>query len=141
MTLNKVRLKEVSLVARALYANDIDYLRTVNANISTALDLQVGVATQLSENAVAYKVIDDGGALIGFFSTVRGSKEVRVFFIKKSARIPQYIAAFWVIVSQTLFGEIYESVSDNNVVNISDYLKNNFSILAPNSGYGKQLIF
>lgn len=139
MYLNKVRLKDVSLIARALYANDTDYLRTVNPNISQALDLEVGAAIALSEGAIAYKIIDDGGALIGFFSTIKGSHEVRVFFVKKNARLPDYLAAFWRLVSQTLFGGIYASISDNNVENISPFLKDNFSILEPYSSYGKNL--
>lgn len=143
MILSKVRIRDLKLVSRALFANDMVFLGSVNINTALALDTVVAasVARSLSSGAINYKVLDENGSLFGFFTTVRGSLIIKEYYIKETARTPEYFKAFWLVMQQTVVGKIYESVTDLNISNLSDYYKNKFTPISKSLSYGVDFSF
>lgn len=137
----KVRTKDIALITRALYGDDLEFLATKDRDTNKALDIAVKEVVDSSGNSFFFKVIDLNGALVGFFMVPMKNaiKNTQFFFIKKSARIDQYYQEFYKLVSETVYGELTQSLTRFNIENIDLILKNKFVIPGPYKKFGTNI--
>lgn len=135
MQLLKVRTSDGSKIARALYADDKDYLLERGPDLNISLDSAVQSVEDQLDSSFFFKVTDRGGALIGFFQVPLNStqKNTLHFFIKKTARTSAYYSDFFKLVSETIYGEVYQSLGSLNIEGIDNLLASKFTI--PLSSY------
>jgi hypothetical protein len=137
----KVRTKDVDLITRALYGEDLEFLSTIDKNSNLALDSAVEDVVSNSSKSFFFKVLHVDGALIGFFMVpmVNVNKNTQFFFVRKTARIPEYYKEFYKLVSETIYGQITQSLTKFNIENINVILKDKFVIPGPYMKYGTKI--
>lgn len=137
----KVRTKDIELIVRSLYGEDVDFLLTKGKDLNKSLDQAVKDVLDNSSNSFFFKVEHKDGGLIGFFMVpmINTNKNTKFFFIKKSARIQSYYVDFYKLVSETIYGELTQSLTKFNIQNIDLILKNKFVIPGPYKNFGTNI--
>lgn len=142
MELLKVRTTDSREIAMALYTNDTGFLALLDPDPVQAMTIALSYVDYNMVDGVFYKVQGGNGELIGFFIVFpkeKSQKKVKLFYIKETARVPEYQKAFYELMSQTIYGEVYASLSRLNIDNIDVILKDKFTILEPYKPYGSIL--
>jgi len=142
MILNKVLEQDRELVIRAIYCEDLEFLKRYHQSAGQGLDVAVKDTLQnISPEADFFRVETTEGALVGFFGLdgpVEENKYVlQGFHVRIQFRVTEYLAAFWELVRQTIDNEFYTSVSQNNVKAAVHLLKNGFTIVGSPEYEGK----
>lgn len=140
MKLIKVRTSDVQSIVRSLCADDYGFItsKAGTDDPSLKLDAWVKEILLLSVSSYFFKVQDETGSLIGFFISPfdNPDKLTKFFYIKKSARTDEYYSAFYTLVSETVYGQINQSLSTVNVEDMNSLLQENFTILGPYKPHG-----
>ncbi len=139
MKLIKIRTSDAELVTRALYGDDLSYLQTFDKDINKALDTRVAAVKAAALVGMFFKIQDMGGALMGFFTTDYINDNTSFFYIKKTARTQEYYQDFYKLVSETLFGNLRQSLGSVNVSDINSILSSTFVIPGPYKAYGTRI--
>jgi hypothetical protein len=142
MELLKVRTSDSKEIAMALYTNDTGFLALLDPDPVQAMTIALSYVEYNMADGVFYKVQGEGGELIGFFIVfpkAKAQKKIKLFYIKENARTPEYQKAFYELMSQTIYGEVYASLTRLNIPNIDVILKDKFTILEPYKPYGSIL--
>lgn len=137
----KVRTKDVELIIRSLYGDDVEFLSTKGKDLNSALDTAVKEVLGVSPYSFFFKVLHVNGGLVGFFVVpkINNNKNTLFFYIKKSARNPEYLKSFYKLISETIFGELTQSLTKFNIENIDLILNNTFIIPGPYKNFGTNI--
>jgi hypothetical protein len=129
--LHKVRVGDFAGVVRAVYADeDFSFLDQYGTD-SNGLDLCVQKAIENIGNAIFFKVENEFGALVGFFTVdlqnldVIPNLHVRNY---KAFRTDEYLAAFWALINETYNNSFFTSIGAANFPPGYSGLKNSFTI-------------
>jgi hypothetical protein len=138
----KVRTSDGLLVARSLYGDDKDFLITMGSDAVKSLDNIISEIKEIILESMFFKVEDLSGSLMGFFivPTDRNIIDTSFFFIKKAARIQEYYIDFYKLVSQTIYGGIYQTLNEVNSENFSSLLDNPNVIANGFRPYGRSIL-
>ena len=134
MLLLKTRVSNIREIANSLYINDKEFLGS--STIDSKLDQLIAAV----QDSFCYKVTTANGMLVGFFcAPLTVNKKVSAFYIAKLIREnPEVLAEFWALVSQTVFGKIFESITLMNVAEqeFKSILDSDVTISEPGKFFG-----
>jgi hypothetical protein len=139
MKLIKIRTSDVELITRSLYGDDVSFLQSYDKDVNKSLDSLVAAVKAAASAGMYFKIQDMGGALMGFFTTDYINDNTSFFYIKKTARTQEYYQDFYKLVSETLFGNLRQSLGSVNVPDINSILSSTFVIPGPYKAHGTRI--
>lgn len=130
--LSKVRVGDFAPIVRAIYAEETDaFLNQYHQQAGNGLDACVNTTVANIGESRFFKVENEFGALVGFFTTayVNENYVMPSFHVRATFRTPEYLAAFWGLVRDTFDNNFLTSVGVQNYKALNHLLKNSFEIV------------
>jgi hypothetical protein len=116
MQLHKVLTKDKATLIRAMYSEDLTFLKTLNNNAALALDIAVSNAlASFATDTNFYKLEMPDGALMGWFAITPVTGVLNAWYIRKQCRTKDLLADFNTLVQQVFAYGHFNSTGVNNI--------------------------
>lgn len=139
--IRKVLTNNIEPMIRAAIAEDIDFLKTYDGNLSTAFDLATkDFLSVIQPGDFFFKLENIHGAYIGFLTFSVPVLSITFYIRRLPFRSAEYLQAFWKLIDVTLNNNLFFSIGPENLNNLPDLLVNNFTVKNNGEYYGKNYI-
>lgn len=138
--LRKFLTQDIEPIIRSAFAEDDDLLRTYNPAINKGLDLATNdFLSVMFPTDVFFRLENQYGAFAGFVTMSKTPEEMS-FHLRNSFRTPEYTAAFWNLINETLNNNFFTSTGSSNLTSIPEILKTTFKIKNQQEYHAKNFI-
>lgn len=143
ITLRKIRVNHIEPIVRAIYAEETpEFLGQYHQQAGNGLDACVQTTVDNIGNSLFFKVENDAGALVGFFTSdsLNGQDVMPSFHVRKIFRSTEYLQSYWKLIRDTFNNSFFTSVGVANYPALQHLLKNDFEVVNQLQSDGKDFV-